>query len=132
MTFTDLSDECGVAANTMVYCWVALSEGEIGNPDTPAGAGGVDSGSAFTQTDAGSGFVSVVSGSAFSCALNASGAALCWGDDTDGAVGNGAIPAPAASSVVDRPAAVVGGHSFAQLAAGASHLTAIEGRPAAS
>jgi alpha-tubulin suppressor-like RCC1 family protein len=113
----------------MVYCWVALSQGEVGNPGVAAGSGGIDSGSAFTQTAAGSGFVQVVSGSAFSCALNESGDAMCWGDDTDGAVGSGVLPGPASVSAVGRPTAVVGGHGFSQLAAGASHMTAIEGRP---
>jgi alpha-tubulin suppressor-like RCC1 family protein len=63
--------------------------------------------------------VAISAGGQTTCALSASGAALCWGRGTDGQLGNGAS---ANSSV---PVLVQGGRKFASVEAGFYHTCAL-------
>lgn len=71
---------------------------------------------------ASSSLVSVEAGPAHTCGLDASGAAWCWGDNTDGQVGNGATGGQVAS-----PASVLGGITFSTVTAGTTHSCGLTG-----
>jgi alpha-tubulin suppressor-like RCC1 family protein len=99
---------CGLTTGNEALCWGDNERGQLGNGasdvtghSSPAPVAG---GFAFTALHAGLG--------RHTCALLASGAAFCWGENTFGGLGNG--------SRIDSavPSAVVGGFSFAQLRAG--------------
>jgi alpha-tubulin suppressor-like RCC1 family protein len=59
-------------------------------------------------------FASIVAGEHESCAIDAAGAAYCWGSQEGGSLGNGNT---AAGPVTD-PTPVIGGHTFAKIAMG--------------
>ncbi len=70
--------------------------------------------------------ISVGAGQAHSMAIDTTGAAYCWGINTDGQLGNGANVTPASS-----PTAVVGGLTFTHIAAGDDHNVALASSGAA-
>ncbi|HEU4698570.1 MAG TPA: hypothetical protein VFS40_05285, partial [Gemmatimonadales bacterium] len=105
---------CGLTTDARVHCWGEDFFGQLGVADTTllaCPAGGRCSVTplavAFPDTLR---LAALAVGSAHACALDAAGAAWCWG--RQGGVQGGAR-APAAA-----PAAVGGGVAFAQLAAG--------------
>lgn len=67
------------------------------------------------------GFVTVVSGSSHSCALNASGTAMCWGANEEGQLGNATRADRATPTRVDSEL------RFSTLAAGESHTCGLAG-----
>ena len=76
-------------------------------------------------------FVQITAGSDHTCGLTSDGTAYCWGENTNGELGNPAIPIhcgffPGHSQCLhDSPAQVSGGLKFAQLSAGAAHTCGI-------
>jgi len=72
---------CGIAADSLAYCWGANGSGQLGD-------------SSFTDRAApvavhgGIHFVWISAGGAHTCALSAGGVAYCWGDDGDGQLGD--------------------------------------------
>jgi alpha-tubulin suppressor-like RCC1 family protein len=73
---------CGIATDRQLYCWGKDDVGQIGNGqdgagDTPALA-----------TVKSERFTAVSAGSHHACALNLTGIAYCWGDDSRGQLGD--------------------------------------------
>ena len=99
---------CGVTTGHQAYCWGRGSDGELGT-GAPLGASPtpvlVQGGLQFRQIS--------VSG-AHTCAVTTGNRAYCWGDNFDGAVGDG--------TTTDRraPVPVAGGLQFIQVDAGSS------------
>jgi alpha-tubulin suppressor-like RCC1 family protein len=91
------------------YCWGAGDEGELGNGALPNHSlpvevddTGVLAGKKLAQ----------ISGT---CALDASGAAYCWGPGENGELGDGTDAANRSPAWSTIPVAVSGGHSFTQI-----------------
>ena len=121
ITFTSISagtdHTCAIATTGAAYCWGSNSLGQLGTGATAPGGPvpvPVSGGLTFTQISAGDGFT---------CALTQAGAAFCWGDNSNLALGIG--PFSGGGSVQAAPVAVLGGHAFARLSAGNSHVCAI-------
>lgn len=90
LVFTDISAgtlyTCAINAANEVYCWGYNGNGQLGNGTTanallPTKV--VGSGTAPLQ------FTQVLASNYVTCALNTSGAAYCWGNNSYGGVGDG-------------------------------------------
>ena len=77
---------CALLADSTVSCWGAAAQGRLGNgvTDTDAAAP-----TAVTGLPAGTNLVAVAAGGQHTCALDDDGAAWCWGDGTEGQLGDG-------------------------------------------
>lgn len=92
---------CGVAVSGGIYCWGDDGVGQLGN-----GAAG---GSAVPVAVSGlpAAMDTVAAGASYTCALDAAGAAWCWGDNSVGQLGDGGAEASSAVPVaVQMPAGV--------------------------
>lgn len=122
--FTDVSagyqHGCALGDDGLAYCWGEDNLGQLGNG--AANTGDRDAPSPV-QMPAGVEFTTVSAGYSHSCALSTDGRVFCWGDDTYGQLGNGAVPAESqpAPVEVELPAGV----TFTRLAAGVFHTCAL-------
>ncbi len=105
---------CALASGGAARCWGSNSNGQLGNGDlvgqlAPTGVAGLSAGAQ-----------AIASGTNHSCAVNAGGAAQCWGQNSSGQLGDG--------TAVERlaPATAVGlGSGVATIAAGLYHSCAL-------
>ena len=115
---------CGVKVDTSVWCWGRATDGQLGNNQTmvnalsPVAVMGVGSPST-TLTGA----VSVSVGQKHACALRSNATAVCWGDGTNGKLGNGLttqqlLPVQVASLTNIRQLSAGGEHTCFVLASG--------------
>ncbi len=83
---TGSGSTCAVASTGAAYCWGQGVNGELGDNSTASSTSPV----AVTMSGvlAGKTLTQVSLGTNFACALDASGAAYCWGLNTSGQVGN--------------------------------------------
>lgn len=121
VSFTYLSvggeHACGLTSTGAVYCWGNNASGQLGNGST------TDSHTPVAVTlPAGVSFAKLSAGGSHTCALTATGAAYCWGEDGQGQLGNGAAGSSATPVAVTLPGGVSG---FAQLTAGGFHTCAL-------
>ncbi|HKT08521.1 MAG TPA: hypothetical protein VJR24_11540 [Gemmatimonadaceae bacterium] len=108
---------CALATTGAAYCWGANDLGQLGNGTTGVG------GATPVLVAGGLTFSQITSGSRFTCAVTQSGAAYCWGDNTNLTLGIG--PFSGSGSFAPSPVLVLGGLSFARLSAGNSHVCGI-------
>jgi alpha-tubulin suppressor-like RCC1 family protein len=117
---------CGITTTGAAYCWGNNLSGELGtgtttNSSVPAAVIG---GASFATLSAAAGGQGV----SHTCGVASNGDAYCWGNNADGALGNGQTSGP---EVCDwgpcstRPLAVVGGLNFAAVGAGADFTCAL-------
>ena len=105
---------CGLTSTGATYCWGNNASGQLGNGspgDSPTPV-------AVTLPAGVSGFAKITAGGSHTCALTATGAAYCWGDDAQGQLGNGPGGSSDTPVAVNLPAGVSG---FAKLTAGGFH-----------
>ncbi len=104
---------CAIRQGGSAYCWGLGREGQHGN-----GANSVDE---YLPQLVGGGaqFDSITAGYKHSCGLSQTGAILCWGDNSNGQLGNGG----GASSNVPVTA---GGLEFVAVTAGYSHTCGLQ------
>lgn len=107
---------CGVTAAGVAYCWGDNTFGQLGD-------GTLTDRLIPTAVDMppAAGLVSLAAGGDHTCGLTAAGEAYCWGNNSDGQLGDGTLterPTPAA-------VAMPGGVTFASLAAGYFHTCGV-------
>lgn len=139
---------CGVSLSDQAYCWggtmvdalglvtSGFDAGQVGQGGTPGSSppapapapvvGGLSIASVSASTEN-----SV--NSMFTCGLTPTGAAYCWGRDSEGELG-GVAPPPVCDQIAFGPAPcttsplpVQGGHTFVELEAGLSFACALTG-----
>jgi alpha-tubulin suppressor-like RCC1 family protein len=104
---------CAVTVDGDAYCWGLNADGQLGdgtiftNRAVPVAVGG------------GFKFHSLTAGHHYTCGLSLEGAARCWGDNTNGQLGDGTRTQRLT------PAAVTGGLKLQSLAAGGSHTCGV-------
>jgi alpha-tubulin suppressor-like RCC1 family protein len=103
---------CALTSTGAAHCWGWNVVGQLGDGTRTDRAApvAVTGGLNFSQ-------VSVSTSGLSTCALTGSGAAYCWGYNSDGQVGTGTID----SSGLTSPTAVLGGLTFGAIAAGGLH-----------
>lgn len=107
---------CAARATGAVVCWGSNSCGESGMPDGPSSL------PTPTQVPGVTDAVEVACGYCHACARRADGSVLCWGDNTEGQLGDGR------TSTMERPATMVTGVLDARgIAAGFNHTCALRG-----
>lgn len=105
---------CAVAGTGEVFCWGSNGFGQLGDGSTTDSDVPVQ---AATPTDAI--FVQVAAGAQHTCALATDGRVFCWGNNSDGQLGDGSTTASSS------PVLVSGGVSFVSL--DAAHLNTCGG-----
>lgn len=103
----------------------AVTAAQVGQTAITASSEGVTSGPAIVVVTRPT-FVTLVSGESarHTCGLTASGAAFCWGDNIEGALGNGTVTGGLTGGVAF-PMGVLGFGSMRTLAAGAGFTCAV-------
>ncbi len=119
---------CAVTTSGAGYCWGNNFWGQLGT----GGVTQVPPYGANVPTLVSGGLVlsSVAAGQVHTCALDAVGAAYCWGFNRFGQVGNGSDTPDYPHSVVS-PTAVSGGLSFTAISGGSQHTCALSSAGAA-
>jgi hypothetical protein len=120
LKFTSISARytvtCALTARGRAYCWGANGVGQLGDGTTDNsnenGPQAVIGGHKFT---------SISAGASHACGLTAQGRAYCWGNNYQGALGDGTT----ANSDRNGPQAVIGGLRFASISAGLSRTCGI-------
>ena len=118
LTFSSVSagdaHTCGVTRSGSLYCWGWNFDNQLGNGTSyMPSAVPVPVASSLS-------FIAVGGGTSHTCALDASGAAYCWGQNRGGQVGLGT----ATQELFATPQRVVGGLAFGKLSVGRSHTCA--------
>jgi alpha-tubulin suppressor-like RCC1 family protein len=110
---------CGLSSSGAVLCWGSNEFGQLGNGSTtsftsPVQVVGLTSSAA-----------SIAAGSDSTCALMSAGAVWCWGDNSNGQLGNGTFTQSAVPVQVMDPTGSAPLSSVARIAAGQSHTCAV-------
>jgi alpha-tubulin suppressor-like RCC1 family protein len=109
------SHACGVRQDGHLRCWGDNTSGELGNGESYS----TSSPTALDEDDAD--WAAVASGAAFTCATKLDGSGLCWGDNTNGQLGNTTM-----SRFNSTPAIVVhGARAWTQLSTGRDHTCGV-------
>lgn len=112
---------CGVSATGVGYCWGANQQGEVGNSSQPLPDSlGQHSATSPLLVDGGLSFRTIVTGWLHACGLTTSGDVYCWGANSFGQLGTGAV-GPRQRS----PVPIAGTKKFIQLSVGAQHSCGI-------
>ncbi len=114
---------CALSSAGAAYCWGLNSSGQLGNNSTTqsnvpvaVSTSGVLSGKVLTQ---------ITTGSNSACALDSSGLAYCWGDDTDGELGNAGGNNSSDVPVAVKSNGVISGQTLTQIVAGSEFACAL-------
>jgi alpha-tubulin suppressor-like RCC1 family protein len=116
---------CALTTAGGVYCWGSNGSGQLGTTATAQSNAPIQ-----VMAPGGSGYLSgitaISAGSYHTCGLTTAGAVYCWGDNTDGDLGNGSTTASSLPVQVD---AVLGSSGFltgmTSIAAGGYHTCAL-------
>lgn len=110
---------CAVESGTdELLCWGRNDVGQLGTDARDVGTGELVNAATPTELGVATRFVSLAAGSDHTCALATDGRAWCWGDNSDGKLGD------MSQTQRSAPALVVGGRSFTRIVAGSYHTCA--------
>ena len=119
---------CALASTGAAYCWGADNNGQLGNNSTTQTLTAV----AVSQGTMPTGTVLIqiadtvwTPANDSTCALSSAGAAYCWGDDTDGELGNNSTTTPVLTPVAVSLGAMPTGTTLAQITVGSNFACAL-------
>lgn len=113
---------CALRNDGAVFCWGLNSSGQLGDGSTTQR----NLPTAHASLGAGSGVVALTAGANHTCALKSSHEVVCWGDNTNGQLGNGTTTSTLTSAPVTAlaaPATTAAG--AVAISAGGSHTCAV-------
>jgi alpha-tubulin suppressor-like RCC1 family protein len=116
--FTEYQHSCGLTSGGQAYCWGLNGNGQLGDNSTTTRKTPV----AVSQSG-GLTFVTLSTGAAHTCGLDSSGAAYCWGFNSNGQLGTSNTTSSLVPVAVSMPAGV----TFNQVSIGAVHSCALDG-----
>ena len=123
---------CAITTSGTPYCWGAInmwdrrSDMPFTEPVAVDGSGSTITGqtSSFQYPAIAGPLVKLTVGAYHACGLTAAGKAYCWGDNSNGQIGNGVVGNPPPVYTYTAPIAVAGGLSFSAIDAGVAHTCA--------
>jgi len=120
VTFTAISAGfnhfCALTSAGDVYCWGSNSAGQLGDGTTTNSATPV-----AVSMPAGVTFVEIRAGANQTCALTSAGIAYCWGNNSNGQLGNGSTTSSSTPTIVTMPAGI----TFVSISVGTGHTCAL-------
>ena len=106
---------CGIKPDSSAWCWGRDTNGGIGNGAVVTADQLVPS----RVTDSGA-FVQIATGDDYSCGIKRDGTLWCWGDDTNGRLGNGA------TATAQHVPVQIGTALWTQISTGAEHACGVQ------
>jgi len=103
------SGTCGIKIDGSAWCWGPDSHGQVGNGATLT----ADQDSPSPVAEPGP-WKKIVARGSVACGLKVDGTAWCWGNDTNGQLGNGAV----VTANQNVPSPVIGGASWVDISSG--------------
>jgi alpha-tubulin suppressor-like RCC1 family protein len=110
---------CAIGSDGKAYCWGNNASGQLGDGSNSASAlpvavqdTGVLSGKTLT---------SITADGTTACALDSAGAAYCWGNNTNGQLGNGSLDSNSTFPVAVDTSGVLSGKTAVTITSGDSH-----------
>lgn len=128
------SHSCAVTSSGKVYCWGAGGAGQRGDGTKATAEGQVIASSTPVEVVGPLStmpVVSIAAGASNTCALTQTGAAYCWGDNSQGQLGIGVVGAPSATPVAVNASGALAGVRLTGIAVGDSHVCAADAAGAA-
>jgi alpha-tubulin suppressor-like RCC1 family protein len=112
---------CAVNMDGNVYCWGDKTSGKLGN-GAASGYSALPIAISPGAISSNSRLLSVATAANSTCALDTEGKIYCWGDNSDGQLGDGT------STMSTTPVAtVIGTNSYIAISGGINHMCAIQG-----
>jgi alpha-tubulin suppressor-like RCC1 family protein len=99
--YTEYDHTCAIDTGGQAYCWGNNGWGQLGDNTTTTRRVPV-----AVQQPAGVTFTQLAPGGAFTCGLTSGGQAYCWGNNTNGQLGNGTLTSSLLPVAVSQPAGV--------------------------
>lgn len=114
---------CAVASDERAYCWGRSVNGELGNGSA---VGALTPGPIYTGgTLEGKSVRSISVGASHTCAIDSSGSAYCWGQNSYGALGSGLAYTDSHVPYPVRMDGVLAGKTLKSISSGGSYTCAI-------
>lgn len=108
---------CALGNNSRAYCWGDNTNGNLGDNSTTSSLSPI-----AVSMPPGVVFTDIATGYTHTCALGDNGSAYCWGNGTDGAIGDGANTTRLVPTAVTFPGGVT---SFSRISSGAYYSCAL-------
>ena len=105
---------CGVTTDGAVYCWGRNLEGQLGDGTTTQRSAPI-----AVTVEPGATFQSLDGGIYHTCALSSAAAAYCWGQNSNGQLGDGTL------TQRSTPVSVIGGRTFRSVDGGGYHTCGV-------
>lgn len=116
------SHSCALLSDGSVRCWGSNAAGELGTGSTGQDIGD-EPADAISDVLLGGSARQIEAGQSHTCAVMTSGSMRCWGNDSDGQIGNGAASGPVADPGAQGDLSV--GSEVASIGLGGNHTCAL-------